>query len=53
MDQMAVPRYDWWFFCMSFVWFILNKSVDPSIGNSTMTPLMMSYINCRKPLDVV
>ena len=41
---MSVPGFTW-FLCMSWVCVILNHSVDPSIGDGTMTLLMMSTFN--------
>ena len=31
-----------WFLCMEYVCFILNHSVDSSVGDGSMTPLMLS-----------
>ena len=41
MDRFGAPAITW-FLCMTYVCHILNNSVDPHIGDGTLTPLMMS-----------
>ena len=41
MDRFAVPASRW-FLCMSYICFILNHTVDPNLGDGTMTPHMMA-----------
>ena len=41
MDRFAVPAV-LWFLCMTYVCYILNNSVDPHIGDGTLTPFIMS-----------
>ena len=41
MDRFGVPASRW-FLCMSYICFILNHTVDPNLGDGTMTPHMMA-----------
>ena len=42
MDCFGCPG-NVWFLCMEYVYFILNHSVDSSIGDGSMTQLMLSF----------
>ena len=41
MDRFNVPAYGW-FLCMTWACFLLNHSVETSVGSGLLTPLMMS-----------
>ena len=41
MSRFNVPACCW-FLCMVYICFVLNHTVDPNLGDGTMTPFMMA-----------